>query len=397
MLGICEIVRNIMTPWTLVRDLLLLLALAPFAYYVLAIIAAGKFFGQPSASDFNPPVSILKPIRGLDREAYENYASFCRQDYPEFEILFCVTDDEDPAIPAIQKLIADFPARSIRLLIGSEPLGASDKVNKLCRMAREARNEIIIVSDSDVRVEPSFLAAVAAPFADPTVGGVTCLYRGLTDRCPAANLEALGNSADFAPGVLVAWLLGGRKLDFMLGAVMATTKKRLAEIGGFESLVDYFCDDYELGNRIAARGHRVELIRFPVDIVYPRERLPEAFRHQVRWNLSIRYSRPWGHLGLIFTQGLVWSIAGICLAHSWPGIFVFVGGYCLLRYEVALGTGARGMQDNLARRKLWMLPLRDAFAFIVWLASFFPQRIRWRDREFYVRDKRLVPIPSRQP
>jgi len=381
-----------MTPWTLVRDVLLLVALAPFAYYVLATIAAGRFFGRPSASDFSPPVSILKPIRGLDREAYENYASFCRQDYPEFEILFCVTDDQDPAIPVIRKLIADFSARPIRLLIGSEPLGASDKVNKLCRMVREARNEILIVSDSDVRVEPGFLHAVAGPFSDSAVGGVTCLYRGLTDAGLAADLEALGNSADFAPGVLVAWMLGGRKLSFMLGAVMATTKKRLAEIGGFESLVDYFCDDYELGNRIAARGHRVELSRFPVDIVYPRETLGDAFRHQLRWNLSIRYSRPWGHLGLIFTQGLAWSVAGICLAHSWPGIFVFIGGYCLLRYEVALGTGARGMQDNLARRKLWMLPLRDAFAFVVWFASFFPQRIHWRDREFYVRDKRLVPI-----
>jgi ceramide glucosyltransferase len=383
-----------MIGWTLVRDALLLLAVTPFAYYVLAIIAAGRFFGQPSPSDFSPPVSILKPIRGLDREAYENYASFCRQDYPEFEILFCVTDDQDPAIPVIQKLIADFPERTIRLLIGSAPLGASDKVNKLCRMVREARNEIVIVSDSDVRVEPGFLRAIAGPFSDSAVGGVTCLYRGLTDGRFAADLEALGNSADFAPGVLVAWLLGG--VNFMLGAVMATTKKRLAEIGGFESLVDYFCDDYELGNRIAARHHRVELSRFPVDIVYPSETIGDAFRHQLRWNLSIRYSRPWGHLGLIFTQGLVWSVVGICLAHSWPGVFVFTAGYCLLRYEVALGTGARGMRDNLIRRKLWMLPLRDAFAFVVWLASFFPQRIHWREQEFYVHQKRLVPAATRR-
>ena len=167
-----------MIGWTLVRDALLLLAVTPFAYYVLAIIAAGKFFGRPSASDFSPPVSILKPIRGLDREAYENFASFCRQDYPEFEILFCVTDDRDEAIPIIRKLIADFPERPIRLLIGSDPLGASDKVNKLCRMVREARNEIVVVSDSDVRVDQGFLRAIAGPFSDSAVGGVTCLYRG---------------------------------------------------------------------------------------------------------------------------------------------------------------------------------------------------------------------------
>jgi ceramide glucosyltransferase len=391
-----------MTVWTAVRDALLVLAVAPFGYYAVAIVAAGKFFRRKPAdsaqtADFTPPVSILKPIRGLDRETYENYASFCRQEYPEFEILFCVSDESEPAIPVIEQIIRDFPQRQIRLLIGCEPLGASDKVNKLCRMVREARHDIVIVSDSDVRVEPGFLRAVAAPFADPKVGGVTCLYRGLTDGSFAADLEALGNSTDFAPGVLVAWLFGGRKLDFMLGAVMATTKRHLAEIGGFESLVDYFCDDYELGNRIAARGYRVELSRFPVDIVYPHETMGDAFSHQVRWNLSIRYSRPWGHLGLIFTQGLVWSLAGMLLAHSWAGIFAFTAAYSLLRYEVALGAGARGMDDKLVRRKLQMLPLRDAFAFVVWLASFFPQRIRWRDREFHVRDKRLVSIPPDLP
>ena len=182
----------------------------------------------------------------------------------------------------------------------------------------------------------------------------------------------------------------------MLGAVMATTKRHLAEIGGFESLVDYFCDDYELGNRIAARGHRIELSRFPVDIVYPHETLGVAFRHQLRWNLSIRYSRPWGHFGLIFTHGLVWSLVGMMLARTWAAVFAFTAAYFFLRGEMAIGAGARGMGDTLVRRKPWMLPLRDAFAFVVWLASFFPQRIHWRDREFYVREKRLVPIPPSQ-
>ena len=385
-----------MHPWPLLRDALLVLAAAPFAYYALAIIAAGRFFRRKTErpGDFFPPVSILKPIRGLDREAYENFASLCRQDYPEFEILFSVSDAQEPALPVLRKLIADFPRRKIKVFVGADALGASDKVNKLCRLAREAQNEILIVSDSDVRVERGFIASVVAPFTNPAVGGVTCLYRGLTGDSLPADLEALGNTADFAPGVLVAWMLGGQRLSFMLGAVMAVRKKVLAEIGGFESLVDYFCDDYELGNRIALRRHRVELSRAPVDIVYPHETLAEAFHHQVRWNLSIRFSRPGGHFGLLFTHALPWAILGIALAHSWPATFFFVGGYALLRYEVALGTGARGLRDPLVRRKLWMLPLRDAFAFAVWLASFFPQKIRWRDREFRVREKRLVPISA---
>jgi ceramide glucosyltransferase len=383
------------------RDAFLLVAFAPFVYYLLAMAAALRFFrsrdrssrprGVPS--EFSPPVSILKPIYGLDRETHENYASFCHQDYPEFEILFCVSDESEPAIPIIEKLIRDFPARQIRLLIGSEPLGASDKVNKLCRMVREARYEIVLVADSDVRVEPGFLRAIAAPFQDARVGGVTCLYRGISDGSFAGDLEALGNSTDFAPGVLVAWLFGD--LDFMLGAVMATTKKRLAEIGGFEALVDYFCDDYELGNRIAAHDHRVKLSRFPVGIVYPRQTLAQAFRHQLRWNLSIRYSRPMGHFGLIFTQGLPWTVVAVLAAPSLSFGAWYAGVYVLLRASVAWVVGGSGMQDALARRKLWMLPLRDAFAFVVWLVSFFPQRIHWREKEFYVREKRLVPVARR--
>src|SRR3984957_12196270 len=382
----------------MLRDALLALALVPFGYYIAAIVAAGRFFRRrnavaaPGSPDFTPPVSILKPVYGLDREAYENFASFCRQDYPEFEVLFCISDEGDPARAAIEQVIRDFPERAIRLLVGSEPLGASDKVNKLCRMAREARHEIVIVTDSDVRGEPGFLRAIAGAFRDPEVGGVTCLYRGLTDGSFAASLEAMGNSTDFAAGVLVNWL--GGKIDFMLGAIMATTKKNLAEIGGFESLVDYFCDDFELGNRISKKGRRIELSTFPVSIVYPRETLSEAFWHQVRWNLSIRYSRPAGHLGLIFTQGLPWTILAVLIAPSATIALAYVAAYVVLRSEMARNVGAWGMQDRALRAKLVLLPVRDAFAFVVWLASFFPQRIRWRDKEFYVRDRRLVPAAS---
>jgi ceramide glucosyltransferase len=381
------------------RDALLLLALASFAYYVVAIVAALRFFRRRDAasvsSDFTPPISILKPIYGLDRETYENYASFCAQDYPDYEILFCVSDDQDPAIPMIQQLARDFPQRRIHLLIGSELLGVSDKVNKLCRMAREAQHEILAVSDSDVRVEPEYLRAIAAPFRDPAVGAVTCLYRGLTDGSLAANLEAIGNSTDFAAGVLVAWLFA--PVNFTLGATMATTKKCLAEIGGFESLVDHFSDDYELGNRIAARGHRVELITFPVSIVYPHQTLADAFRHQLRWNVSIRFSRPAGHLGLIFTQALPLGLLAAIFAPSAACAISLLLGYLLLRGISAWVVGVYGMRDAGVQRHLELLPLRDAFAFIVWVASFFPQRIHWRGREFYVRDKRLVPTTPREP
>jgi len=385
------------SPLAAFRFALLLVALSPFAFYALSLVAARRFFRNEPSSDaatsFTPPISILKPIHGLDREAYENFASFCRQDYPDFEILFCVSDSSDPAVPVIEKIIGDFPRRSIRLLAGSEPVGVSDKVNKLCRMAREARHGIILVSDSDVRIAPDFLRKLAAPFADPKTGGVTCLYRGLTDGSLAANLEALGNSTDFAPGVLVAGMLG--EINFMLGAVMAVTRAQLEEIGGFESMADYFSDDYELGNRIAARGARIVLSCEAVSIVYPHQTFAEAFRHQLRWNLSIRFSRPLGHAGLLFSMGLPWTILAAISAPNAPVAAGYLAAYLILRAAVAWQIGAVGMEDALVRSRLWMLPVRDAFSFAVWLASFFPQRIHWRGREFFVREKRLVAAPPR--
>lgn len=375
----------------ILRWALLVLALAPFAYYLLAITAALRFFRNrpPVIKNFAPPVSVLKPIRGLDREAYENYASFCSQEYPQFEILFGVTESDDPAVPVIEKLIRDFPQCKIRLLIGAEPLGTGDKVNKLCRMVREAKHEILIISDSDIRVASGYLYAVAAPFADPRVGAVTCLYRGLTDGSLVSEMEALGNTSDFDAGVLSAWQLGG--VDFTLGATMATTKTRLAEIGGFESLVDHFSDDYELGHRIAALGYRVEVTTFPVFTVFPAQTLAQCFRHQVRWTLTMKHSQPWGHFSLIFTHGLPWAILAACIAPSWGLAAFYLAGYVVLRGLMAWTVGVWGVRDPILRRKMYLVPLRDAFAFVVWLTSFFKRRIEWRGAEYYIVDKRLVP------
>jgi ceramide glucosyltransferase len=384
--------------WTAIRYALFALALAPLAYYAIAIVAARRFFRAPESvsgsAEFAHPVSLLKPIYGLDREAYQSYSSFCVQDYPDYEILFCVSEEQDPATPVIRKLIEDFPNRAIRLLVGSDPLGVSDKVNKLCRLSREARHDIVIVSDSDVRVDPGYLRAVAAPLQDPQVGAVTCLYRGVTDGSLAADLEAVGNSTDFAAGVLVAWLFSD--LNFMLGATMAVRKSSLAEIGGFESLVDYFSDDYELGNRIAGKGYRIDLIAHPVAIVYPHQTLQDAFRHQLRSNLSIRFSRPAGHLGLLFTQGLPLAILAAIFAPSATPALAILGAYIVLRTASAWIIGVQGMKDANLGGKMELLVLRDAFAFIVWLVSFFPQRIFWRGKQFRVRDKRLVAIAGRQ-
>src|SRR5713226_10772201 len=188
------------------RDVVLLLAAVPLVYYALAMLAALRFFKRERARvlpNYAPPVSVLKPVRGVDFGSYENFASFCRQDYPDYEILFAVNDDADPAVPLIRHIITDFPQRKIRLLVGAEHLGANRKVNKLARLAREAQNEVLVLTDGDVRVAPRFLREIVAPLADRKTGAVTSFYRGIAEKNLGAQIEAIGASSDFFAGVLM--------------------------------------------------------------------------------------------------------------------------------------------------------------------------------------------------
>ena len=375
-----------------VRWALLIAAAVPLAYYVLAIVAALRFFRghTPPPRDFAPPVSILKPVRGLDRQSYANYASFCDLDYPDYEILFNVADEHDPAIPVIEKIIRDFPQASIRMLIGAEQLGTSNKVNKLSRMAGEASHDILVISDADIRVSRDYLRAVVAPFRDPKVGAVTCLYRGIPSRSFGSVLEAIGNSADFAAGVLVAWLFNS--VDFALGATMATTKARLAEIGGFEDIADHFTDDHELGHRIAANGYRVEIASLPVDTVYPVTSVQEYFRHQLRWCVAIRNATPSGYLGLIFAHGLAWALIVAAVAPWHALAAAYAAAYVILCGLMAWTVGVWGLRDPLLRKRFWLVPVQDACAFFILIASFFTRNVHWRGEQYAIRGKELIPV-----
>jgi ceramide glucosyltransferase len=383
--------------WTVVRWLVLILACAPFVYYLLCIYAALRFFLEkpryPPSPAFAPPVSILKPVRGLDPEAYESFLSFCQLDYPEYEVLFGVTDADDPVIPIIQKLIENNPGRSIRLLVGAEKLGANSKVCKLVRLVREARYDLFVIGDSDVRVAPDYLRAVVAAFRDPQVGGVTTLFRGTASHQLGSDMECVGFSSEFCGGVLVARLLEGMK--FTLGATMATTRQRLAEIGGFEALADCHSDDFELGNRIAARGYRIEMIPYTVWMVFPAHTVGGYLRHELRWAIGLRNIRPWGHAGLVFTHGLVWSLAAAAVAPSKAVAIGYVVSYLVLRLLMAWVIGVWGLKDPVLRRRLWLVPLRDAVAFLIWLASFASNRIQWRGLKFTIRKGRLTPFEPR--
>jgi ceramide glucosyltransferase len=374
----------------------LVVAAAPFIYYLAAIYCAWSFFRRRNegSEDFEPAVSILKPVRGLDPEAYENAASFCRQNYPKYEILFGVSDERDPAIPVIQEIIRDFPALPIRLLIGSETRGSNNKVNTLCRLAREARHDLLALSDSDIRVAPDYLRRVVFPFRDPRVGVVTCVYRGLAQPNLWSELEALNLSASFLPGVLVARRLEG--VRFSLGATIAITRERLGEIGGFEAVADFACDDFEIGRRITARGHRVELANCTVRTVCSTLTAKAFFQHHLRWAVGLRHSRPGGYCGLLFTQGLMWTLAAMAVSPSAWVAAGYLGAYLSLRVAMAWTVGVWGLEDELLKKKLWLLPLSDALGFLIWLLSFGINRITWRGSRFLVRGRQLVPLASPQ-
>ena len=382
----------------LLRDAILLLALGPLVYYLLTLWASSVYFWknrQPLAGrpEFRPPVSILKPIRGLDREAYENFASFCVLNYPQYEILFCVNSMSDPAVSVVEDLQRDFPERSIRLLIGAPEIGASGKVNKLCRLVKEASYDHLVISDSDVRVEANYLQDVVAPFADPKVGAVTVLFRSLTAGSTGAMLDAVGSAVEFAASALLAQRLEG--IRFTLGATMATTKKRLTEIGGFEALANHYVDDYELGRRIARLGYKVEIARTPVCMIYPRETPLQFLRHELRWSIGLRNVRPRGHAAIGLTLGLPWTILAVLAAPSTAVALLYVLAYLVLRFAVYLTIGVWGLKDSVVRRTWWLVPVRDAASFAVWVVSFFSKRISWRGLEFRVKNGLLTPVGSR--
>ena len=225
-------------------------AIVPSFCYLIITLAAVRFFRRQIAAprDVTPPISILKPVHGLDPEAYENFASFCRQDYPQYEILFAVSREQDAATPIIRKLIANFPMLSICLLVGPEKLGSNDKVNKLSALARAARHDLLVLSDADIRVGPNYLRSVAAPFRDAQVGLVTSMFTGIPMCALLPELEAVYLSTDFMPAALLAQQFEG--VRFALGATIGITRENLAEIGGFEALVN---DAAEITNSVSAR------------------------------------------------------------------------------------------------------------------------------------------------
>jgi ceramide glucosyltransferase len=369
-------------------------------FYFLSALGLASFLGDrreklrqaPRPENQLPAISILKPLKGVDPGIWESFCSHCEQQYPQFQIIFGVSDPGDPAIELVRRLQAKYPNLPIELIMCDRVLGANIKVSNLVQMLPAARHELLLVNDSDIRVPSDYLQKVTAPLADAPVGLVTCLYRASTTVASptlGSRLEALGISTDFVPGVLSARFLE-KGLHFGLGSTLAFRRRDLVAIGGFEALLDYLADDYELGRRIAATGKKVELSAATVTTFLPAYTLRQFFRHQLRWSRTIRDARRWGYVGLLFTFGLPWALVTLLVARGAAWAWVLFGVTLAARVAIGLVAAEVVLHDRQALRNILLLPLRDLIAPVVWAASFAGNRIHWRGDVFDLKDGRLT-------
>ncbi|MGB7846960.1 MAG: glycosyltransferase [Candidatus Acidiferrum sp.] len=338
-----------------------------------------------------PPVSVMKPIHGMEAQLEKNIESFFRQDYPAYEILFAADEPDDAALEVVREVSARYPHVSCRILVTGKPPWPNPPAYSCYRMTAVATNEILVTSDSDVEVSPNYLKEVVAPLIDPKVGMVTCVFRGKNAAGFWSGLTAIGMSVEMTAGVLVANLLEGMK--FGLGPTIAVKKEAVKSIGGYEVLEDYAANDFIIGNLIERAGYRVVLSHHIIEHIVSQKTFQKMWQNQVRWATSTRFSRPKGHLGsgLIFAIpfGLLGLLAAVMLGNPVLGLFLF-GVAALNRVVESLLVGWGIVRDPVARKQFWLYPLRDLLGFMVWAASYVGARFVWRDSRYELRGDRFV-------
>jgi len=339
--------------------------------------------------DFSPPVSILKPIRGLDAQVYENLASFCEQDYPSFELIFGVSDPQDPVVPVVERLQEAYPERDTRLVVG-QTFGSNRKASLLHHLAKQAQHEMLVISDSDMRVTPDYLRRVVAPLADEQIGLVTCPYRGGGAKGLTARIEALYMGVTFLPLVVIASQLLG--VQFAMGSTAVLRRRHLTAAGGFAAIADHLADDYQLGARIAQLGLKVYLSDYIVTSVLGSPTFEELWNREVRWARCNRVSRPLAYPGLLltFSTPLALVVLLVCgfEAAGWLALGLSLSLRWLIAWQISGYTA-----DDIARRSLIWLPVRDTLSAIIWVAGGVGQQVIWRGERFVLqRDGRMQPL-----
>jgi len=374
----------------LIKAAFALLPLCACAYYLLCLWGARQFLRRPVNSDFSfvPPISILKPLKGMDPEIYASLRSHCLQGYPEYEIIFGVNEANDASVVWVQQLQREFPEHAIQLIVCPEILGGNIKVSNLVQMAQHAHYDHWLVNDSDIRVESDYLHRVVAPLRSSVVGLVTCLYRGVDGGTLGSHLEVLGISTDFCGGALAAVQIEGG-VHFGLGSTLVFRRADLESVGGFAALVDYLADDYQLAQRLSQKGMEVYLSEVVVETFLPPYSWRTFWDHQLRWVRNVRDLRGWGYLGAGVTFGLAWAVIGLGVAAgAWWAWSIFALTLAL-RTLMAWVVGTRIAKDRHALRYFWLIPLRDFVGLVVWLAGFVGSTVVWRGNRFRLEQGKL--------
>lgn len=353
------------------------LLIGSMVYCLLTIVAARSYLAvRPPALQAAPPVSVLRPLHGMDEGLEENLRSYFAQDYPEFELLFAVHHSDDPAVPVFEKVRAEFPAGpAARLIITGEPPGPNAKAFSLQRLTDEAHYDLLVMSDSDVRARRDMVRVLAAEFQDPSVGVITCPYRAVAGRSVWSRLEATGMNTEFVGGVLVARMLEGMK--FALGPTIAARREVIERAGGFRQLGEFLAEDFVLGRRAAERGYRVVLSSHVIEHRIGSQDLGVNLRHRLRWARSTRRSRPAGYWGQVFINPLPLALLLVALQpHAWPVLLLTAA----FRSAAAWATASWVLAGSLQASDWLLLPMQDLLSLCIWVAGFFGNSIQWRGR-----------------
>jgi ceramide glucosyltransferase len=334
---------------------------------------------------FTPPLTLLKPVHGAEPGLEDHLATFFQQDYPEYEILFCARSIDDAGLDAARRVALKFPQIPTKFLAtGGNPDYINAKVASMELMEANASHEILVISDSDVRVTPDYLRSVALPFADNDVGAMCCPYRGVAAEGGLwARLEAVGMSVEMTAGVLAARITEGMR--FVLGPTMAFRRDAIRGMGGFRVTAEYCADDFVLGNETYKLGKSVVLSHHAIDHIVLNSRFADSMKHQVRWMKSTRFSRPAGHFGTALSFSMPFGFLGLAamlwLGHPWWGVAMF-GWAVATRLALSFAVGGQVVNDRDWAALLILYPLRDLMGFGFWAASYWGRRILWRGRIF---------------
>lgn len=330
-----------------------------------------------------PFVSLLKSLHGVEPQLEENLESFFAQEYPEFEVIFAVDHEDDGALPIARRVMERHPERASEIIVQGEPLWPNPPAYSFFNMAKVARAQILVTSDSDVIVAPDYLRQVTPPLLHKKTGMLTCVYRGLNTGGFWSLMDAIGMSVEMTAGVMIAnWMEG---MKFGLGPTIVVRRDALEAIGGYAATGEYFSNDFVIGNLIAAKGFSIALSRHVIEHVVPPMTFRRMWQRQVRWAGGTRRSRPLGHLGTVFVfampAGILAAIAGAMLGHPAAGAAV-LGWAVLNRIVESLAIGWGVTRDRECLRRPWLYPLRDLLGFAVWAASYLQRRMTWRGGQF---------------